>query len=70
MSVIGISDSKFRIIGISDKCAPRCPWERVRRLSCKEPVLRRDEEKLTEAEMFRMFPGYSPRPVDKRGEHS
>jgi len=36
----------------------------------EEAILKRDEEMLTEAERFRMFPGYSPRPVDKRGEHS
>jgi len=39
-------------------------------LYCKEPILKRDEEQLTEAERFRMFPGQSIRPVDKRGEHS
>ena len=39
------------------------PWE--------EPVLRRREDELTEAEMFRMFPGQSVwPPADKRGEHS
>jgi len=39
-------------------------------LYCKEPVLGRDEEMLTEAERFRMFPGQSVwPPADKRGEH-
>ena len=37
-------------------------------MPCEEPVLRRRDDELTEAEMFRMFPGYSPRPIDKRGE--
>ena len=36
-----------------------------------EPTLKKTrEDALSDAEMHRMFPGYSPRPIDKRGEHS
>jgi hypothetical protein len=36
-----------------------------------EPTLKKKEERLSEAEMHRMFPGQSVwPPVDKRGEHS